>query len=161
MSSDYILENSEQTESFGQSLALALKSNPSKHAVLIFLEGDLGAGKTTMVRGFLRGLGFKGRTKSPTYTIVEPYQLEELTVYHFDLYRLASPEELEFIGIDEYLTDPNAICLVEWPEKGEGWLKQPNISIKLDYYNDGRKLRLMVHSEAVLDKLAIKSDGES
>src|SRR6478736_6267287 len=96
----------------------------SKHMArdeLVFLEGELGAGKTTLARGILRGLGFSGHVKSPTYTLVEPYEFASQRVYHFDFYRIRDAEELEYIGLDDLLGE-RAIKLVEWPEKALGRL---------------------------------------
>ncbi len=107
--------------------------------IRLFLRGELGAGKTTFVRGFLRQLGFKGAVKSPTYTLVEPYSFAEKPVYHFDLYRLNSPDELELIGLRDYFS-PSAICLVEWPEKAGTRLGQPDLMIQFEFFEMGRKL---------------------
>ena len=108
-----VLVDEAATEGFGAALLPVLKENYPSGAV-IFLHGDLGAGKTTFVRGILRGLGFLGAVKSPTYTLMEPYLTDEFEVYHFDLYRLQSPQELEFVGFDEILTGPG-LKLLEWP----------------------------------------------
>lgn len=119
---------------FGAKLASTINS-----PALVFLQGDLGAGKSTLVRGFMRGLGYSGRVKSPTFTLVEPYEMVDKTIYHLDLYRLADPEELEFIGIRDILS-AESLCLIEWPEKAGGILGEPDILININSMNEGRKL---------------------
>lgn len=112
---------------------------------IIFLYGNLGAGKTTFARGFLRGLGYQGAVKSPTYTIVEPYELPNQKVYHFDFYRLQRAQELEFIGLHDYLV-PHAICLIEWPEYGEGMLPPADLSCYIGSVAHGREVKLEAFS---------------
>ena len=125
---------------FGSELALACTNT-----AVVFLHGNLGAGKTTLARGFLRGLGYKGKVKSPTYTIVEPYFIQDQMLYHFDFYRLSDPEELEFIGIQDYFTQ-NAICLIEWPDKGLGILPPADLSCYIEAHEAGREIQIEAHT---------------
>lgn len=150
LNKSFHLANAEQTEQLGAALGSALQSRG-----LVFLVGELGAGKTTLVRGLLRHMGFTGSTKSPTYTLVEPYEFDEHKVYHFDLYRLADPEELEYIGIDEYLTEALALSLIEWPEKGGNWLPEPHIRVELSYDKDQRQATIISQHQALLEKVSV------
>jgi tRNA threonylcarbamoyladenosine biosynthesis protein TsaE len=133
---EVLLEDVSATEKFGFNLAQQL---PDK--CLVFLHGNLGAGKTTLVRAYLRALGFQGTVKSPTYNLVEEYALTDRKIYHFDLYRLNDPEELEWIGIQDYLYQ-DAVIFIEWPERGKGVLPEPDLSISIEIKGEGRLLKM-------------------
>ena len=116
-------------------------------AFVMFLQGDLGTGKTTFARGFIHGSGFDGTVRSPTYTLVEPYPISGgRTCYHFDLYRLADPEELEFTGARDYFNDED-VCLVEWPEKAAGYLPGADWDCRFHYLPEGRQLEITATGE--------------
>jgi len=138
-------------EALGRRLAEALAGSG-----VVYLEGELGTGKTTLSRGILRACGHQGAVKSPTYTLVEPYELATATVFHFDLYRLLDPEELELMGFRDYFR-ADALTLVEWPARGGRLLPAADIMITLQAVKVGRELELRAGSargEAVLAALA-------
>ena len=113
--------------------------------LVIYLEGDLGAGKTTLTRGILRGLGHQGAVKSPTYAIVESYPLEAFTLHHFDLYRFASPEEWEDAGLDD-LFSPDSVCIIEWPQQGGAFTPPADITVSLNHAAQGRACTATAHT---------------
>ena len=136
------IDTPESMEAFGARLGVAI----AQVNCTVWFEGELGAGKTTIIRGLLHGRGHQGGVKSPTYTLVEPYELATGRVAHFDLYRIADPEELDYIGLRDYLQD-YPLCLFEWPEKAAGMLPEPDIRIRIDYAGQGRVLRLSAGSK--------------
>ncbi len=152
------LADENATVAFGGKLASLLTKaldRVENRALCVNLEGDLGAGKTTLSRGFLRSLGYEGTVKSPTYTIVESYKIDNVgEIFHFDLYRLADPEELELMGIRDYFAK-RAVLLIEWPDRGFGILPQPDLTVSLTHREDGRTLSLSSEffSEAELQTL--------
>jgi tRNA threonylcarbamoyladenosine biosynthesis protein TsaE len=111
----------------------------------VFLHGDLGAGKTTFIRGVLQGLGYQGKVKSPTYTLVEPYELPDVTLYHFDLYRLIDEEEWEEAGFRDYF-NASSICMIEWPEKAQSLLPSADIEVHLLHQPDGREIQFQANT---------------
>jgi len=136
------LESEAAQEALGARLA-----ESAAGPLLIFLEGDLGAGKTTLTRGFLHGLGHRGAVKSPTYTLIEPYEIDGRRVYHLDLYRVADPGELEYLSLREMLAE-DATLLIEWAERGEGWLPTPDLRVVIRHLGSGRALELVALSPA-------------
>lgn len=145
-------DNEKVQEQVGAALALQLVDG-----LIIHLNGNLGAGKTTLVRGMLRALGHIGAVKSPTYTLIEPYEIGGKKINHFDLYRLADPEELEYLGIRDMLAE-HSVMLFEWPDLGVGVVPKADLDINIEYHSDGRKLSLVGHTEVGLGVIEGVSD---
>lgn len=140
------MEYSKTIKNEAEMLAFASHLSPLIPAgSVIFLHGNLGAGKTTFTRGFLQGLGYTGKVKSPTYTLVEPYELLDKFIYHFDLYRLTAPEALLHMGVQDYFNS-TSICILEWPEKGYPLLPTPDLACQIDFLEDGRLIKLVAHT---------------
>lgn len=135
------IPNESAMTALGQQMAQTLKG-----PALIYLHGDLGAGKTTLTRAIIHALGFQGRVKSPTYTIVESYQFDEQILYHFDFYRISDAAELEFIGLEEYFTQ-QAICLVEWPEHALPLLPAADLLVHIDILAMGRQVSISAQGQ--------------
>lgn len=144
------LRNESDSQQLAQILAQHVESG------VVFLIGDLGVGKTTLTRYWIQALGHQGAVKSPTYTLVEPYHLASKNIYHFDLYRLQDPYELELMGIRDYLDEKDSLLLIEWPSKGEGVLRAPDVTIKLTTQDDEIR-QVTIHApQQIVD--AIKHD---
>lgn len=144
------LKDEQATLDFGAHLAKFLVQavnwkKVEQRALCVYLEGDLGAGKTTTTRGLLQAFNYEGIVKSPTYTLVESYKVQEqeglLEIYHFDLYRLLDPEELELMGIRDYFAK-KGLCLIEWPDRGAGVLPEADLVLHYTYQEQGRTVKI-------------------
>ena len=147
MTGDFTLDLPDEAATIDFGAALAKAITPG---LAIYLHGDLGAGKTTLVRGLLHGLGYAGKVKSPTYTLVEPYEMldshaAQLNLYHFDLYRFNDEEEWEAAGFRDYF-NPGSVCLIEWPEKAAQVLPEPDVEISFSIKGEGRSVLVSAHS---------------
>ncbi|MCP3687530.1 MAG: tRNA (adenosine(37)-N6)-threonylcarbamoyltransferase complex ATPase subunit type 1 TsaE [Gammaproteobacteria bacterium] len=136
-----LIANEQQMRAYGASLISSCVSGG-----IITLHGNLGTGKTTLVRGALESLGVTNGVRSPTYTLIEYYPLGPLAIAHFDLYRLAEAEELEYIGFRDYLND-QTVCFIEWPERAESILGEIGLQVNLDYHPEGRVVELSARSD--------------
>ncbi|MFH1044422.1 MAG: tRNA (adenosine(37)-N6)-threonylcarbamoyltransferase complex ATPase subunit type 1 TsaE [Pseudomonadota bacterium] len=130
------------THALGARLAPAIRPG-----MLLYLHGDLGSGKTTLARGLLRGLGYQGRVKSPTYSLVELYTVSRLNLYHFDFYRFRDPKEWRDAGFNECFNDAS-VCLVEWPEKAGGLLPVADLDLAFEFAAEGRDLEIHAGTES-------------
>ncbi|MCC5868098.1 MAG: tRNA (adenosine(37)-N6)-threonylcarbamoyltransferase complex ATPase subunit type 1 TsaE [Gammaproteobacteria bacterium] len=143
----------------GAAIGRVLKPRACQRAVLVALQGPLGAGKTTLARGLLRGLGHDARVPSPTYTLVEPYVVEGLRVHHLDLYRLADEAELMFLGISDWIDEPG-LTLIEWPERAPQLLARADLCLHADIDEPGRLLQLSGVADW-LDELAVEASTKT
>jgi tRNA threonylcarbamoyladenosine biosynthesis protein TsaE len=139
------LPDAAATIELGQQLAGPLAEGVGQGPLAVHLEGPLGAGKTTLARGLLRGLGHAGRVRSPSFTLLEPYELANCRVFHLDLYRLADAAELDDLGVAD-LFEPGSLVLVEWAERGGNRLPVPDLRLALDYEGEGRRVACDAHS---------------
>ena len=147
MKNKLTLSSLEDTRKLGQELAKEILKRKGEAAFVVFLDGDLGTGKTTLVKEIIFALGVKEKVKSPTFTIIEPYELNNENIYHVDLYRIIDPTELEIIGLREYLNESKAIIFIEWPEKSYGYLKKFDLKISLKHLSENeRKCRIELNT---------------
>lgn len=142
---NYVLQGEAQTEVLGQACASSLRE-PAPAPLVIHLRGELGAGKSTFARAMLRALGVVGRIKSPTYALIEPYEVAFGLLLHLDLYRLSDARELEYLGVDQ-LFDRAKLCLIEWPERAHSALAPADLEISLEHGENARIARVQAHSE--------------
>ena len=138
MNKELVLSSLDETKQLAEKLAFFL-TEENNYPISIHLSGDLGTGKTTLVKEVLNCLGIENFINSPTFTLIEPYEINDLKIFHIDLYRVEKITELSAIGLEEYLQEANSINFIEWPEKGSGFLKDPDIAISL--YHQGETTR--------------------
>ena len=131
-----ILNSLDDTAEIAKEIASKLEKYPKNKASIIFLEGDLGSGKTTLVKEILKSLGLSEPVTSPTFTIIEPYLIKDKKIYHIDLYRIESRKELEVLGIEEYSAENDCLIFIEWPEKAEGFFSEYDLKIRLSHINE-------------------------
>ena len=147
MENKLTLSSLDDTKKLGQELAKEILKRKGEASFVVFLDGDLGTGKTTLVKEIIFALGVKEKVKSPTFTIIEPYELNNENIYHVDLYRIIDPTELEIIGLREYLNESKAIIFIEWPEKSYGYLKKFDLKISLKHLSENeRKCRIELNT---------------
>lgn len=139
MNDQVTLESLKDTKNLGIELAKKIQQRKNREAFIVFLVGDLGTGKTTLVKEIIHALGVNDQIKSPTFTIIEPYENKLANIYHMDLYRINNSSELESIGLEEYLNEPNAIIFIEWPENSFGYLKKFNMKISLQHLSKNER----------------------
>ena len=145
-----VTKNEKQTISFGSKIAKSFKKGD-----VIALFGNLGAGKTTLAKGLLSGWGYTGRVTSPTFTLLESYDLSLLSVHHFDLYRMESADELEMIGARE-LFNPTSICLIEWPDKAAGFLPTPDVVFTIEHCAHGRHIKIDARAKTLKECIKLQ-----
>ena len=133
MTNSLICSDESDTISAGVELSELISKLITKKSVVVFLEGDLGAGKTTFTKGILKGLGYGELVKSPTFNLVEIHEIDECKIFHFDLYRINEEIELEEIGLDEYLQERKAVCIFEWPKIAENLIPKPDFHVSIAY----------------------------
>ena len=153
---EHRLDDEEGMLALGASMAAGLSAGS-----VVYLQGELGAGKTTLARALVQALGHSGAVKSPTYTLVEPYELTGITLYHFDLFRLDNPEELEFMGIRDYFCN-KSLVLIEWPDNGTGFLPPADLVVTIEIESAGRRVQLESRSptgEECLRRLGLSPAG--
>ena len=131
-----ILNSLDDTAYIAKEIASELETYPKNKASIIFLEGDLGSGKTTLVKEILKSFGLSEPVTSPTFTIIEPYLIKDKKIYHIDLYRIESRKELEVLGIEEYSAENDCLIFIEWPEKAEGFFCEYDLKIHLSHINE-------------------------
>jgi tRNA threonylcarbamoyladenosine biosynthesis protein TsaE len=159
MTTSLRIESAEQMRALGAQLSSAVASIGASVCV-IALEGELGVGKTTLVRGFIQALGIEGPVRSPTYTLIEPYELNGRRIFHLDLYRLTQPSEVEQLGLRDLLED-GAVLLIEWPQRGVGHIPAADLAVRIQYGSaEGtRSVSLQANSAVGFDVAQACSDA--